>query len=227
MIMYELLILMLISLLILIFFTYHPRNTMRYIFKFTTSILFVLICILGHRPLISNFDYFSLILLGLIFSLIGDVTIIVNANTKSKTPIGLLMGGISFSLAHIFYFIAFTTLKFINIKDILLGTLISLILIIIFKYNKAFDFKGKFKLVSIYIVIISFMVSKSISLIPLVKVNHGGIATVLIGTIFFVISDIMLAYVHFHKNPEKYVHAISLIFYYIGQSLIALSVSYI
>ncbi len=74
--------------------------------------------------------------------------------------------------------------------------------------------------------IISFMVSKSISLLTLFNLNSKGISLIFIGAMLFFISDIILSFIYFYKKPAKPLVALNLITYYIGQGLIALSVLY-
>ena len=73
---YLLLLFMFIALTFLLYFTYKHYKNYRGISKTITSILFVFIAISGYIENNTNFGYFIFILLGLIFSLFGDVFLI-------------------------------------------------------------------------------------------------------------------------------------------------------
>ena len=78
--------------------------------------------------------------------------------------------------------------------------------------------------VIVYILVISAMVSRAVSTLASPVFSGTQAALIVVGAVLFYVSDIILAAARFWR-PWK-VHRISLIFYYGGQTLIALTASY-
>ena len=164
----------------------------------------------------SNDHFYSAgILIGLIFSLCGDVSLMF---MDRKKP--FLIGLILFILAHIVYIIVFSALSSVSYLDIISTAVLLLIGFLIFKIFS--PNLGKMKIpVIFYILIISVMVNRAFSVLISSKVEHIKGIMIFIGAILFYISDVMLASARFWRT-WKY-HRISLAFYYSGQFLIAAS----
>ncbi|HAR86214.1 MAG TPA: hypothetical protein DCR69_10830 [Clostridium sp.] len=139
-------IFMLISLGFLIYFNYHPHGYKMPIVKTITSLLFIAICVSSYKILYFNTQYFIFILFALITSLIGDVFLAFNTNEDDEVSKMFVYGLISFSIAHIFFSLAFATLTPVLIWHVLLFILISIISILFLNLIKGFDFKGAYKL---------------------------------------------------------------------------------
>lgn len=225
MIPYYLLILMLVSLLFLIYTKYTKFTTASIILKTTTSLLFISICISSEILHEGNSPYFFFILIALTLSLIGDVFLAFPINISYGHNKYFKRGLISFTFAHVFFSVAFISLTGFTFKDILLFLILSLILFIILKYLKGFNYNGMLPFVILYCSVISFMVSKALSIINIINFNSGALLIV-IGAAFFFISDIILSFIYFYEKPIKPLTALNLITYYIGQGLIALSLLY-
>ena len=223
---YSLLLFMFISLTCLLYFTYKPYKNYRGISKTTTSILFVFIAISGYIENNTNFAYFIFILLGLIFSLFGDVFLIYAKESESTMSKNFIYGLLSFSFAHIFFSVGFIWISKFSIYTIIFTIILSSISLLFLKSIKGLDFKGMFNYVAFYAVVISFMFAQSLNLY-LSNSSNFNILIVTIGALLFVLSDLILAFDYFYKNPPKFIGALNLLVYYTAQALIALSVLYI
>ncbi len=218
-------IFMLISLGFLIYFNYHPHGYKMPIVKTITSLLFIAICVSSYKILYFNTQYFIFILFALITSLIGDVFLAFNTNKDDEVSKMFVYGLISFSIGHIFFSLAFATLTPVLIWHVLLFILISIISILFLNLIKGFDFKGAYKLVVTYSIIISFMVTRALSLTPLIHENFLSTILIIIGACLFFLSDLILCFIYFHKKSPSYMTALNLLCYYVGQGLIALSLA--
>ncbi|MEW8995007.1 lysoplasmalogenase [Clostridium sp.] len=216
---------MLISLGFLIYFNYHPHGYKMPIVKTITSLLFIAICISSYKVIYLNTQYFIFILLALILSLIGDVFLAFNNSSSDEVSKMFVYGLSSFSIAHIFFSIAFSTLTPVLVWNILLFILISVISILFLNVIKGFDFKGAYKLVVTYSIIISFMFTRALSLTSLIHKNFWSTILVIVGACLFLLSDLILCFIYFHKKSPSYMTALNLLCYYVGQGLIALSLA--
>ncbi|CEN25092.1 lysoplasmalogenase [Paraclostridium sordellii] len=224
---YILVVLMLISLSILLYFTYKPYKNFRGIFKTLTSILFVSIALVGYILNNSNFTYFLLMLLGLIFSLFGDAFLIFEKGESSSMSKAFIYGVLSFSLAHIFFSAGFIYLSSFKLYTIGIAFLLSFITLLILKSIKNVNFKGSFSYIVFYAFVISFMFSQSINLYFTGHFNNFYTIWITIGALLFVLSDLILSFNYFYKNCPKFMGVLNLLVYYIAQLLLALSVAYI
>lgn len=224
---YSLVLLMLLSLIILLYFTYKPHKNFRGIFKTITSILFVIIAISGYLEKSSNFIYFIFILLGLLFSLFGDVFLIFKNEDKNCISKYFIYGLLSFSLAHVFFSIGFIYLSHFSFYTIIFSFLLAFVVLFILNSIKELDFKDYFYYVAFYSVVISFMFIQALNLYFSSNFYNPYILWITIGSLLFVLSDLILSFDYFHKDCPKFMAVLNLLIYYIAQLLIALSVFYI
>lgn len=223
---YLLLLFMFISLTSLLYFTYKPYKNYRGISKTITSILFVFVAISGYIENNTNFAYFIFILLGLIFSLFGDVFLIYAKESESTMSKNFIYGLLSFSFAHIFFSVGFISISDFSIYTIIFTLILSSISLLFLKSIKGLDFKGMFNYVAFYAIVISFMFAQSLNLY-LSNSFSFDILIVTIGALLFVLSDLILAFDYFYKNSPKILGALNLLVYYSAQALIALSVFHV
>lgn len=87
----------------------------------------------------------------------------------------------------------------------------------------AFEYEGLQLVVIGYTLLISFMVSKSISLHCYYKGNEKAIVMTILGAVMFLVSDIILLFSLFSKFNYTELTYVNLFFYYIGQGVLALS----
>lgn len=214
------------TLLSLLYFTYKPIKNYKTYSKTITSLLFLFFCLFARLHTKGDFNYFILILTGLIFSIFGDIFLSINPKSHKKSSIIFLFGLISFSVTHIFYTSAFSYLDSIQLKELVLALLFSFIIMLYLKVYKKLEFNKLFIPSFIYCTLISIMYSKSLALLLRYK-NNKGIILLVIGTTLFIISDFVLSFIIFDKNQTKTLPAINLITYYIGQFLIASTVMFL
>ena len=104
-----------------------------------------------------------------------------------------MAGAIIFALGHVFYFFAYSQLVKFEWKDLIYGACILVPSVLVITLVPLFDFGGiVMQLVCIiYAVIISMMVGKAIS--NYIKVKSNINLFILVGSILFFISDLMLS----------------------------------
>ncbi|MHA1720120.1 MAG: lysoplasmalogenase [Promethearchaeota archaeon] len=198
-------------------FIVHLANLYRKLIKevVTKSLLMIFINILSILATIKfNFPLYGILIsIALMFSLMGDIFLVVNGDAF------FLYGLISFAIAHILYIIAFITIKssigLISIEifaNFIVLSLISILFFILIKKN----LKEMKIPVLIYLILITFMASLSIRCSWLT----------LIGAISFILSDMELAVNKFYKTiPHNSIF--NGIFYFPAQFLFALSVLFL
>ena len=193
---------------------YNNKLRLTYLFKPLTLLLLLLV-VSFYAPNAPS-DYLSWIFLGLLFSMFGDIFLMLE---KEKFVLGLS----SFFLAHIFYIIAFS--NFIDLQNIhwWLVTLLAVPATGIWLYLK--DGVGKLIVpVSFYILIIVLMALTAghwylQSLEAMEKV--AGLAFV--GSIIFMCSDTSLSINRF-KKKYSWGQFVTLSTYYLAQMFFVLSV---
>lgn len=190
-------------------------NTTRILVKGITSGLFVIVGIVNTIYAgLKNRQYikFALILLvGLIFSMLGDIFL----------EIYFIIGAGLFGLGHIFFLISYCFISKFRFRDMIYGVLFFLPALLILLFVPIFDFGSTLMLMVCiaYAFVISMMLGKALS-------NHIAVHSVLtlvilIGSILFFFSDVMLLFSVFGKI--QYIDILCLISYYPAQFLLALS----
>ena len=218
---YTNLILFLLSLFILIYFTYRSKGKYKIVLKTITSLLFVSIGIISHLYSQGDFYYFMLIIAALIFSLLGDIFLALKISNNNRLNSNFLYGLISFSIAHLMYVFAFIFLSSFSILDPVIAFVLAFLTIIILKSNNSIDFKNMLMPVCIYSFVILMMGLESFKLALLTSINGTASYFLLVGALLFIISDIILAFILFYKKSSKILPGVNLITYYIGQLFLA------
>lgn len=210
--------LMIISLLLLIIAGAEGFMTASIIFKATTSLLFILVAISGYLRSPKNNRYFFVILMGMIFSLFGDVFL-----SLIKISDTLIFGMFSFLVAQIIYIYAFSILVKITSQDFLVCAVLLIPALCAILLMPKFDFEGLLPLVVLYAAMISFMAAKAISLRKIYANNKCSVALTVTGGLLFYISDFVIVFDFFYIGAPKILSSINLLTYYFGQGFIALS----
>ncbi len=199
-------IIALISAAITIYAKLRENESLQFLFKPLTMLVIILIAFLNSASPLSFYQ--KAILLGLIFSVIGDVLLI-------KDKKFFLQGLISFLLGHICFIVAFWT------TPNLLSVIFYLAYIVLFLKLLWKDL-GKLKIpVIIYAAALALMSWMALSL-TIENHNHHTLHA-LLGSLAFVASDSLLAYNKF-KSPIPLAPVWILATYFLAQWLIALSV---
>jgi uncharacterized membrane protein YhhN len=199
------------SLTVIADYLHPPYRTLFFVFKPLTTILILGIALLPGTVL--SDAYARAICLGLVFSLAGDVWLMVPGNR-------FLFGLVSFLIAHICYIFAFLTgpsahgFPWPVIPLALIG-------LTIFGYLWPVLSASLKPAVGVYMAVIVTMTALAASR----ATAHISIDTLsaAIGALLFFISDAVLAIDRF-RRPFRVAQAVILATYYSGQLLIALSI---
>lgn len=164
-------------------------------------------------------DYTLALLIGILLCFGGDMALMFMNKSKKAFKIGLVL----FLLGHVAYIVVFTWFSGFHKNDWISGTILIIAGIAIYLY--LFPALGDLKIpVFLYVVIISLMVNRAISVFygDFFSITQAWLITA--GAVLFYISDIILALARF-RHTWRY-GRINLAFYYSGQALIALSAGF-
>jgi uncharacterized membrane protein YhhN len=184
-----------------------PRRHV-YIFKPLTMVFIWLIAILGQAsmPL-----YKYMIIAGLVFSMAGDVFLMLPSDR-------FVAGLVAFLVAHLFYILAFMS----EINTLIWWPLIPLVIYGIVIYVILAPYLGKLKppvlIYIIFILIMAWLAWERWS-----QTSQSGALLAYVGALLFVISDTILAINRF-RGAFKPARALNLCTYFVAQCLIASSV---
>ncbi len=194
----------LITAIITIYVKMRENNLLQYIFKPLTMLAIILLAILNVS---SPTFYQKMIIIGLIFSTIGDVFLI--------DPRRFIQGLISFLLAHICFIIAFFSTP--NLPGVIFYlAYVAFFLSILWKYLD--NLKIPVIVYSFALALMSwFALSRYFGL------NDHKSLFAFLGSVSFVASDSLLAFNKF-KSSFPFAEILILSTYFIAQWLIALSV---
>jgi uncharacterized membrane protein YhhN len=162
--------------------------------------------------------YTAGILAGLLFSLGGDTALMFQEKRKA-----FLVGLGLFLLAHIAYTIVFILLGRFTAWDLLTAVVLLVPALGFYRLIQP-NLAGMKAPLIFYMVIISVMVSRAFSAFPSPEFGPDQAWMIFLGAVLFYGSDVILASNRFWR-PWKY-HRLSLVLYYSGQMLIALSASF-
>lgn len=209
-----------VALVVIVFFLVQAeiRGVRRqiYILKPIATLLVIAIALLAFLRPTFDMAYLIGVLVGLLFSLGGDMALMFPQNRKA-----FMIGLALFLLAHVAYTVVFVLVGSLSGWD-LFSSLVLLVIGVAF-FRLIQPNLGAMNLpVLVYMVVISLMVNRAVSTLASPQIGLTQALLVVFGAILFYISDLILAAGRFWK-PWKY-HRISLAFYYSGQLLIALSV---
>ncbi len=205
---YVLILLVIVSAFIHIRAEYLGPRQYVYIFKPLTMLFIWLIAILGQAALPF---YKYMVLTGLLFSLAGDVFLMLPSDR-------FVAGLVAFLIAHLFYSAAFVS----EINSLIGWPLIPFVIYGIVIYIILASSLGKLKLpVIIYVVVILIMAWLAWERWR--QTGQSGALLASIGAVLFVISDTILAIDRF-RGTFKLSRALNLATYFAAQLLIAGSI---
>ncbi len=180
------------------------------IFKPLTTILIIVFAVIFFKG--SNPVYFTLILCGLIFSLLGDVFLLYEEKY-------FVHGLSAFLITHFLYIAAFIPKGNLNVPSLIPVLLFSFFIYFLIKRGV-----GKYKIpVLIYIVVASVMVWMAVNNY-LVYRNPRSVY-IASGAILFILSDSVLALNKF-RSKIKFAEMLILGSYYTAQFFIAISLTF-
>ena len=160
----------------------------------------------------SKLIYKPLILfIGLIFAFVGDVILMFGPLFQ--------LGAIFFAIGHIFFIIYFLLLAQMKWLDLLICAIIISGCLLLINLYEGFDFEGLDFIITLYAVIISIMVGKSVGNC----INQPSLSNIILmlGAILFFTSDVMLVFAKFTSIAPKLFDTLCLATYYPGEFLLA------
>ena len=159
----------------------------------------------------TNLKFPIWMIIALTCAMLGDILLVIN----------FYLGTAVFATGHIFYFVSYCMLSKINRKDLICGISIFTFALCIILFVPFLDFGSNFMkgVCCAYAFIISFMVGKAIS--NLLKEKDSTNKIIVIGSILFFISDLMLMLNKFGNIPGT--SYLCLGTYYPGQFILGLS----
>jgi uncharacterized membrane protein YhhN len=188
------------------------------IVKPAATLLVIAVALLSLREPSHNTTYTVGVLIGLVFSLGGDVALMFD-----ELPQAFAVGLGLFLLAHVAYTVVFALLGRFSAWDAVSIPLLLAAGVGFYALIRAN--LGELRLpVIAYMLVISVMVSRAVSTLASPAFSLGQAVMVASGAVLFYLSDVILAANRFWR-PWRY-DRISLAFYYAGQLLIALAASY-
>ncbi len=188
------------------------------IFKTIASVFFVLTPTFAYKKKPCDKKYFLLIMFGLFFSLFGDVLLAIKG-----WDLGFSLGVVTFTLAQIFFVVAFSYLERYKHIDLVIFGGLSIFLVLLENINKDFDYDGKYIFILIYSIVISYMVSKAFSLFRIKKGNEKAVIFTTIAMVLFFLSDLDLLFVYFYKTKYVALSYANIVLYYMAQGILGLS----
>ena len=182
--------------------------------KSIASIMFVVAGIINYLYCAkrnADLKFPKWMLVALTCAMLADIILVLN----------FYLGVAVFALGHVFYFVSYCMLSKINRKDLLCGVGIFTFALSVIQFAPFLDFGSGFmkNVCCAYALIISFMVGKAIS--NLLEEKNATNITIVVGSILFIISDLMLMLDKFGSIPGT--SYLCLGTYYPGQFILAFS----
>ncbi len=211
---YSINLLFLLSIIILdIFYIIYGGLILKSITSFLFFALGIINLIFVIKLKTGKLKFSIFLLIGLFFAMLGDILLEIN----------FIIGAIFFAIGHLLYFTAFCYLEKFKWKDLIYGMIIfipSMLLILLYP-NFNFDGILMESLCLIYAFVISFMVGKSISIF--IDKKSIDRLIILVGTILFFFSDLMLLFNVFSEVNNIF-NILCLATYYPAEFLLAFSI---
>jgi uncharacterized membrane protein YhhN len=190
------------------------HRMVEYVSKPASTLLVIAIALLSLGQPGAVPAYTWLIVLGLVLSLGGDVSLMLRTNRW------FLIGLVLFLLAHVAYSIAFTARSGFRPADWIAALVLAALGVGIYAYLRPGLGRMRGPVV-VYLAVILFMVSRAVSTLWGGTFSAGQAWLIAAGAVLFMLSDLLLAVNRF-RRPFK-AEAYGLYLYYGGQLLIALS----
>ena len=188
-------------------------------FKATASLLFVLCCLANllmarratalKKVRVYQFILFS----GQIFACAGDI--VLNFH--------FVGGAALFAVGHLLFLVAFFAIRKPQFRDFVLAVLIAGGAVCLLTFYPYFSFGNIKAVIYIYALIISCMLARGMSIALSKELDRCFRVTVLLGTLLFFLSDLMLVF-HQFANGGPIFDFFCLLLYYPAECFLAISV---
>jgi uncharacterized membrane protein YhhN len=191
---------------------YRENQQQVYLFKPFTTILILTIAVVAADPVSSFYKW--AIVAGLVFSLGGDIFLILPQNR-------FLLGLVSFLLAHIVFTLAFASVEGFYTSLWVFVPLLAAGAVIFF--GLIWPYLGKYKIpAAIYTIVIFIMAWQAAGY--RIQAGNRSSLLVLIGSILFIFSDMVLTMNRF-RSPIRNARLIYMPAYYAALWLFAMSIT--
>ncbi|MFA5765745.1 MAG: lysoplasmalogenase family protein [Bacilli bacterium] len=220
---------MIISMFIYMYYHFKVPKETNLALKLITSFWFVLLGIIAiFLREDKNINLSIMMLIGLICGFLGDAILGLRKTNAESNKVFFCMGLVVFMIGNIFYSRVYLTFSdYPQYAYFFIAMVIAVILIAIFELTKIK--LGYLRAPNyIYTYVSSFLLT-AVALGIVSPVTTGKILA-LFGVISFITSDIILNYLYFKKvNPVRFrvFKYINILTYYLGQTLIALSIYFL
>ncbi len=188
----------------------------RLFFKAAASVMLVLVAVSARIQ--ADEPYYTLIVIGLSFSLGGDILLLFTGVSRAYLKAGMA----AFIVTHTAYIVAFWTLAAPAWYDGAFFLLLIGVGFIAFKTQK--NNKNIRKLASVYTLFLCAMAARAFSMLFAPKTSDAFSVCAAVGGVLFVLSDMLLAFGKFGNRFGYAAGTLSTAAYYSGQALIALTV---
>ncbi len=206
---------------VFILYEYKKKPIAAVCLKGAASLVFVLLG-LACCAVTADRVFGLLVVLGLVFGAAGDVLLNLRNVIVSCAKKIFIAGMAVFLIGHVFYLAG---LIMLDVKALLIAVPIAAVLSysIIRSILKRVDAPaGIVKVGTVYLAVVISMFSCALALLLKQPASQFRLVFA-IGSLLFMVSDIVLVFALFAKDSPKCLRAVNLSFYYVGQLLIALS----
>ena len=195
--------------------------------KNAVSIFFILTAAVGLIQNKTRVEYGVLILVGLAFGMLGDIYLDQKWVYPSDMKKYLYAGFVSFGIGHLFYIPAMVRAAGIELKWLLIPAAAGLVVAVgnlLLEKPMKQNF-GEYKaIVTVYGFILAFMAATAVTCAVLTGEKTFFVFAA--GGVFFLLSDLILSPMYFGEGKNTPMNFIlNHVTYYLGQYLIAFSVS--
>ena len=189
-----------------------------FVWKTMTSLGFCTVGWLRYgRSCRKDVDIFFLVALG--FSLLGDIFLALDGDTFFLPGVG------AFAITHVLYLVAFLKINEFKMQRLnIAGAILVFIGLIPVLFFAGLGYGEMFPAIIGYSVIISLMTGNSLSVIRVPKYEKIG-QWLIIGSLLFVISDVVLVCYLFAPQQVIGRQAINWVLYYVAQFMFAFSIA--
>ena len=164
--------------------------------------------------------------IGLVFGLIGDLVLALRSMRPQEDNHRIILyGTLSFSIGHVFYYMALLKYGSFEVLAILIALILSNATFLASRVMRLNWGPSKWPSL-VYSFFLFLVAAQSL----LIVINNGFSSyhtTLLLGSVLFAVSDLVLAQIYFAPKPMTQLIPINLSLYYAAQLLLAFSISLI
>lgn len=163
-----------------------------------------------------------LLLPALVFCALGDLLLGIANKTKRVRARPFVLGAVSFSLAHVMFCAVYSWFAPLRWQDFLLPALLTLVLLVL-EATQQVRLKKMRPLGYVYVLLVGFMTAKATAAACAAGVGTPFGLLTLLGSLLFLISDVVLLFLYFGTHRPKALRYANLATYYCSILLLALS----